>query len=163
MQAREWLFYAEDLALAALPPEVPRLQRRVMWTILQFYFSDPHIHFELQPHPARRQVEVGLHFEGPAEQNEAWAARVAAHSCELQALLGPEWELEEWTGSWRRLHRVYSFEQLTGQLGRDVGAEWARFMTHLWPFADPREPAPAPFYVSKPGQVAADGVPTTAR
>jgi len=148
MQAREWLFYTEDLALAALPEAVPRFQRRVMWTILQFYFENPAIHFELQPQPSRGQIEVGLHFEASAEQNEAWAARVQRHACELQAALGPEWELEEWTASWRRLHRVYRFEQLTGQLGRDVAQEWARFITLTWPFALPNEPAPAPYYLS---------------
>lgn len=148
MQAREWLFYAEDQMLAALPAEVPRFQRRVMWTILQFYLDNPSIHFELQPQPSRSLIEVGLHFEGKPEQNEAWAARIAAHSCELQAVLGPQWELEEWTASWRRLHRTYHFEQLSGQLGRDVAAEWARFITLLWPFADADAPAPAPYYVT---------------
>ena len=73
-----------------------------MWTILQFYYDNPAIHFELQPQPSRRQIEVGLHFEGSADQNEAWAARVQRHACELQAALGSEWELEEWTASWRR-------------------------------------------------------------
>lgn len=150
MQAREWLFYTEDLALAALPAAVPRLQRRVMWTILQFYFEDPRIHFELQPQPSRGQIEVGLHFEGTPEQNEWWAARVAAHACEVHAALGPEWELEEWTRSWRRLHRVYRFDRLTGQLGREVAEEWARFMTLAWPFAQPHEVAPAPYRVDPP-------------
>jgi hypothetical protein len=146
MQAREWLFYTEDLCLAALPDVVERPQRRVMWTILQFYWENPALHFELQPQPSRGLIEVGLHFESNAEQNEAWAARIAAHSWELQAVLGPEWELEEWTASWRRLHRVYRFEQLTGQLGRDVAAEWARAITLLWPFARTGG-VPAPFYV----------------
>lgn len=146
MQAREWLFYTEDLALAALPESFDRPQRRVMWTILQFYWENPAVHFELQPQPSRGLIEVGLHFEGKAEQNEAWAARVAAHSSELQSVLGPEWELEEWTASWRRLHRTYRFEQLTGQLGRDVAAEWARAILLLWPFARPGLESPAPDY-----------------
>lgn len=152
MQTREWLFYTEDLMLAALPDAVPRFQRRVMWTILQFYQQDPRIHFELQPSPSRGLVEVGLHFEGTAEENEVWAARVAAHSCELQAALGPEWELEEWTASWRRLHRVYRFEHLEGQLGRDIAAEWARAITLLWPFVctDVGEPAPFNVRIAEP-------------
>jgi hypothetical protein len=149
MQTREWLFYTEDLMLAALPEELPRFQRRVMWTILQFYRDDPRIHFELQPQPSRSLVEVGLHFESTAEQNEAWAARVTVHSSELQSVLGPEWELEEWTGSWRRLHRVYRFERLDGQLGREIAAEWARAITLLWPFASTDVAAPAPFYLER--------------
>ena len=153
MNTREWVFYTEDQCLAALPEVIERPQRRVMWTILQFYWDDPAVHFELQPSPGRGQVEVGLHFECTPEQNEALAARVARHACELQAVLGPEWELEEWTASWRRLHRVYHSPELNGQLARDIAAEWCRAMTLLWPFARLSAGEPAPFYVEAAGLV----------
>ena len=154
MQAREWLFYTEDLCLAALPEAIERPQRRVMWTILQFYWENPAVHFELQPQPSRRLIEVGLHFESTPEVNEALAARVARHSCELQAVLGPDWELEEWTASWRRLHRTYRFEHLSGQLGRDVAAEWARAITLLWPFARLDRDEPLPWYAETKDRIA---------
>lgn len=147
MQAREWLFYTEDLALAALHESVQRPQRRVMWTILQFYWDNPHCHFELQPQPSRGLVEVGLHFEGSLEQNEAWAARLARHGPEVQAAMGEPWELEEWTSTWRRYHRVYRFEHLTGQLGRDVAAEWSKLITLLWPFAQTLATEAAPHHI----------------
>ena len=155
MQAREWLFYAEDLALAALPEAIVRPQRRVMWTILQFYWDNPAAHFELQPQPSRSLIEVGLHFEGKPEQNEAWAARVAAHTGEIQSVLSGAWELEEWTASWRRIHRVYRFEHLTGQLGREVAAEWAKAITLLWPFAQTGAAVAAPFHLESRVPVAA--------
>lgn len=142
MKAREFLFYAEDLALAALPKDYPRPERRVMWTILQFSFGNPALHFELQPQPARRQVEVGLHFEGTLEQNEAWAKRVADSACEVMAVMGPQWELEEWTSTWRRIHRVYHFDELTAALGREVAAEFAHAMQALLPYAQPAIDAP---------------------
>lgn len=144
LKAREWLFYTEDLAFAALQESVPRPQRRVMWTILQFYWDTPAAHFELQPQPSRSLIEVGLHFESHAEQNEIWAARVAAHAAEIHSVLGDAWELEVWTASWRRLHRVYHFEHLTGALGREVAAEWARAISLLWPFAHATLESPAP-------------------
>jgi len=125
-----------------------------MWTILQFYWENPAVHFELQPQPSRRLIEVGLHFESTAEVNEGLAARVARHSCELQAVLGPDWELEEWTASWRRLHRTYHFEHLSGQLGRDVADEWARAITLLWPFARLDRDEPLPFYVETKDRIA---------
>ncbi|HMO53300.1 MAG TPA: hypothetical protein PJ994_02235 [Tepidiformaceae bacterium] len=137
MRAREFLFYTEDLALAALPAAYPRPERRVMWMILQFYWRNPAIHFELHPQPSRGRIELGLHFEGTLEQNEAWAARVAAHADQVMADMGPEWELEEWTASWRRLHRTYAFEELTAALGREVAAEMARAMQNLFAYAQP--------------------------
>ncbi len=135
LQAREFNFYCEDQALAALPKEFPRPQRKVMWTILQLHYGHPAVHFEIQPHLGRGQVELGLHFEAAAELNEAWAFQLALHAVELMAALGPSWELEEWTASWRRLHRVYTFEKLTAELGREVGAELAKAMLVLQPYA----------------------------
>jgi hypothetical protein len=135
MQAREFLMYVEDLAMAAFPKDVPKPERKVMWTILQLSWDNPQAHFELQPQPSRSLVELGLHFEGAAEDNERWAQRLAERSGDIQAVLGPEWELEEWTASWRRLHRTFRFEHLTGELGREVAADMAKAIGLLWPFA----------------------------
>jgi hypothetical protein len=133
MPARAFLFYAEDLAMRALPAELPRPQRKVMWTILQLHFGDPAVHFELQPQPSRGRVELGLHFEGPPEANDAAAAFVAARAADLIPTLGPAWELEAWTASWRRLHRTFPFDRLDEDLARQVGLELTRALVILHP------------------------------
>jgi hypothetical protein len=123
VKARDFLFLAEDLALEAMgearPPE-----RRVMWTVLQLHYGAPWVHFELQPQMSRRLVEVGLHFEGAPEQNEA-ASRLVAGRPEIAAALGPDWELEEWTQCWRRLHRSFAIESLSRELATEVAEAWA--------------------------------------
>jgi hypothetical protein len=131
LKAREFLFAAEDLAMAALPPRFPQPERRVMWTILQFHYGDPNVHFELQPQVSRGQVEAGLHFEGLPENNEAWAQLIADNAAPIAGALGPDWELEEWTASWRRLHRVFPFQKLTRTLAAEVAAEFALLLTTL--------------------------------
>lgn len=133
LKAREFLFLCEELAMAALPAGFPAPERRVMWTILQLYWGSPAVHFELQPMVARGQVELGLHFEGSVEQNDACAAMVAARAPEVMAAVGPGWELEIWTPSWRRLHRVFPFERLTRPLADEVGASLAVALTTLQP------------------------------
>jgi hypothetical protein len=135
LQTREFVFYCEDLALAELGSAFPTPQRRVMWTILQLHYGNPNAHFEVQPHMARGQVELGLHFEGPVEFNDQCAAALAGRAVELMCELGEGWDLEEWTPSWRRLHRVFHFEKLTTDLGREVGGELAKVMRLLQPFA----------------------------
>lgn len=142
LKAREFLFYTEDLALAALPHDFPRPERKVMWTTLQFHWGEPAAHLELQPQMSRRVVELGLHFEGPAEWNDALTRRVADHAPELMAALGDGWELEEWTASWRRLHRTYPFEELTTGLGREVAEGLALAIQVLRPFALAEAPPP---------------------
>ncbi|MFN0093188.1 MAG: hypothetical protein ACKVVT_00205 [Dehalococcoidia bacterium] len=120
LKAREFLFLCEELAFEP-PAGPPRgLTRKLMWTILQYQYPNPAVHFELQPQPSRGLVELGLHFEGPVETNDALAAVVAAASGELLPALGEGWELEAWTASWRRLHRPFPFETLTRELAADV-------------------------------------------
>jgi hypothetical protein len=157
MKARQFLFACEDRALAALPAGLAPPERRVMWTILQLHYGDPAVHFELQPQVSRGLVELGLHFEGPVERNDAWAALVASHADSLQPALGPEWELEAWTASWRRLHRVFRFERLTSALMEDVASELASAITVLGPLvaesplaALPAAAAPAPAPARRP-------------
>ena len=133
LKAREFVFFCEDQALAALPPDFPRPERKVMWTILQMHFGEPGAHFEIQPSMSRSQVELGLHFEGHLERNDWWAERLARRAPELMAALGPGWELEMWTPSWRRLHRVFPFTKLTADLGREVAAELCKAMQVLGP------------------------------
>lgn len=133
LKAREFTFLCEDRILAALPPGLPPPERRVRWTMLQLHFGDARTHFELQPRMKQGVVEAGLHFEGPPDANAAWAELLAAHAADLLGELGPAWELEEWTASWRRLHRTFPFARLTPELAGEVSAELARAMAALHP------------------------------
>ena len=73
LKVREFVFFCEDQALAGLPANFPPLTRKVMWTILQLNYGEPQNHFEINTSVGKRQIEVGLHFEGAVEQNDAWA------------------------------------------------------------------------------------------
>lgn len=137
MKTRDFVFLCEELTLRKLPPGFPDSQRKVMWTILQLaYGGDPNIHFELQPNMGRRAVELGLHFEADPERNAAWAHAIALEGDELASALGPEWELEDWTSSWWRLHRVYHFEVLSAEFAEEVAAEFARALAILVPLVE---------------------------
>ncbi len=136
MKAREFLFYCEDQAMARLPAGFPQPERRVMWTILQLHYGEPNVHFELQPQVSRGIVELGLHFEGPVEANEAAALVLAERIADVLPALGEGWELEEWTASWRRLHRTFPFERLDGALAREVAEAFARLLVTIEPLMD---------------------------
>ncbi|MCA9831971.1 MAG: hypothetical protein R3B97_03130 [Dehalococcoidia bacterium] len=129
LKAREFLFLCEDQALPLVPSTLRPSGRSVMWTILQLHYGDPKIHYELQPMPSRNQVELGLHFEATIDRNDAWASLIAHHAAPLQAELGSSWELEIWTASWRRLHRVYHAEALTTTLAAEVAGDLARLIS----------------------------------
>lgn len=124
LQARQFLFLAEEMAMNQLPEAQRPPGRHVMWTILQLHYGDPRIHFELQPRPARGDIELGLHFEAAAELNEA-RALVIARNRHLVSGLGDAWELDEWTASWRRFHRTFAAPELTRTLAGEVAGELA--------------------------------------
>lgn len=127
LKAKDFLFATEEAAIAALEGPPPP-ERRVMWTILQYHFGEPWIHYELQPQVGRRRVEVGLHFESAAEQSERAAHHLAQEASWLLPSLGNEWELEEWTGSWRRLHRTIPFEVLNADTVTETADAFARLI-----------------------------------
>lgn len=147
LKAREFVFFCEDYVLTHFPPGLPAPERRVMWTILQFHFGDPDVHFEVQPQMGRGVVEMGLHFEGTAIANEAWAHVIGERAEEILAGLGPDWELEAWTASWRRLHRPFRFDRLSPALGRDVGDELLKGIAVLTPIIE----SCAPIVAAVPG------------
>ncbi|MEX0781905.1 MAG: hypothetical protein WD557_04585 [Dehalococcoidia bacterium] len=157
MKTREWVFYAEEVAMRALPAELAPPERKVMWTVLQFHYGDPNVHFEVNPSPGRQQVELGLHFEGPPGSNDAWVTELARRGPEYMAALGDEWELEEWTASWRRLHRVLRFERLDTEFAHVVAGELVKAFTVLGPFVreGPHPPAPSPDFAGEGERVPA--------
>jgi hypothetical protein len=113
--------------MAQVPADLRPPERIVMWTILQLHYGDAKVHFELQPQPARSLVEVGLHFEGDPDRNEALAQKIAARP-DLPALHGDDWELEEWTASWRRLHIAFPAPVLTRSLASEAAAAFSRLI-----------------------------------
>ena len=129
IKATEFIFVCEELALREAPVHLRPTERRVMWTILQLHYGDPRVHYELQPQPARQSIELGLHFEGAAELNEARAMLLAQSGHSVADALGPEWELEEWTGSWRRLHRTWRTDALTQAIAEEVAGELRKLVT----------------------------------
>ncbi|HCV00523.1 MAG TPA: hypothetical protein DGL25_04915 [Dehalococcoidia bacterium] len=136
LKAREFVFLCEDQILKRLPADFPQPEHRIRWTMLQMHFGNEQVHFELQPQMGRGVVETGLHFEGSLEVNDAWVELLAAHAADLLGELGPAWELEEWTAKWRRLHRPFSFQNLTVGLAEEISREVAHAMTVLHPLIE---------------------------
>jgi len=133
LQAREFVFFCEDQLMAALPAGFPPPQRRVMWTILQLSYGNPAFHFELQPLMGRAQVELGLHLEGVVEANDRLAEQLAGQAVQLMSTLGPGWDLEAWTASWRRLHRVFHFTRFDVAFAREVADQFTTLVVALQP------------------------------
>lgn len=134
MRIKDFLTLVYDHIPDALPESLRDHQWRVRWSLLQVYFDRPAIHYELWVQRKKHRIEIGLHFECDREESYRWAEALAPRAMEIQAQLGPDVELEEWTEKWTRLHETLTLEgDLTDELAVDLAQRFVRYMTVLEP------------------------------
>ena len=125
-----------------LPKRLRQHEHVAESSLVQIYFDDPKIHYEVWVQRKARAIEIGLHFEGPRDENARWAETLAARADEIRAQLGGDVELEQWTRSWVRLHESIPLDtnlsrsvssQLSDDLRERVTNRLARFIEVLEP------------------------------
>jgi hypothetical protein len=117
-----------------LPTRYRDHQWRIRFGYVQVYFDSAAVHYEAWVQRRASRIEIGLHFEGEREVNYRWAEVLAARSLEIQAQLGADVELEEWTESWTRLHETKRFTgDLSLELAQHVAARLCRFIEVMEP------------------------------
>lgn len=73
--------------------------------LLKIHYGRPELHFEAWHHTGEGRLEVGLHFEGPAELNRRAFDFFRTHMVEVKAALRRA-ELEPWDRGWSRLYET---------------------------------------------------------
>jgi len=134
---RDFLHAVYDALTRDPPSALEGHEWRIRWSLLQIFFADPKVHYEVWVQKKHRRIELGLHFECEHEESYRWAAALASRADEIMAQLGPDAELEEWTESWTRLHEVRTFEKdLTEELARETAERLARYIAVLQPVVE---------------------------
>jgi len=142
MHLQAFLMHVHDTLAERLPKPLRRYKWRVRSSLLQVYFGEPAVHYEVWVQRKTGTIEVGLHFEGEREENYRWAETLAARAPEILGELGPSVELEEWTQRWTRLHESRPFagrdewkpsRDLSEELAERIGERLARFIEVLEP------------------------------
>ena len=151
VRIRDFLTLVYDSLLKKLPKRLRKHEWRVRSSLLQLYFDSPAVHYEVWVQHKTRALEIGLHFEGEQEENYRWAAALAPRALEIQAQLGSNVELEEWTRRWTRLHETRPLDpdprrpvsaSLTPQVAQETAERLARYIEVLEPIlAEEREGA----------------------
>lgn len=93
-----------------LKPKLPAPMRGFRTTrgrgrLMKVYFDEPAFHYEAWHHTGVGRMEVGLHFESIAAENDAALAFFRARMVEVKASL-PRAELEPWDRGWSRLYET---------------------------------------------------------
>lgn len=134
MKVRDFLDAVYQALLERLPKQYHKHESRMRFGYLQVYFADPGVHYEAWVQRRALRIEIGLHFEGEREVNYRWAALLGERALELQASLGGEVELEEWTEQWTRLHETRTFSGgLTLELADETAERMARYIEVMEP------------------------------
>ncbi len=136
---RDFLALVHDGVLAALGTRLDGLDTRQRFGYLQYYRGAPAIHYEVWVQRKTARMEIGLHFEGERERNYAAAEILAMRAPDVIAAVGPEYELEEWTERWTRLHRSFAAPTLTPDLAGEAAAHVLALIRGMEPILDEME------------------------
>ncbi len=137
LRVRDFMAVLHDRTLELLPDELrAACTSRVRFVWFQAHFHSPKVHYEVWLARKTERIEIGLHFEGPREFSYRWAELLAGHMEEVQANLGPEFELEEWTASWARLHTTVPYDPPSEELAEDLAQRFARLITVCQPIIE---------------------------
>ncbi len=124
LRVRDFLALVHEGVIARLGAGLDGLEMRQRFSYVQYFRGTSDVHYEVWVQRKTGRLEIGLHFEGERDANYAAAELLALRASDVQARVGPEYELEEWTRSWTRIHRTFEAQTLTPELA-DKAAERA--------------------------------------
>jgi hypothetical protein len=137
MRVRDFMELVQDRTLAMLPNGLREsCTARVRFVWFQVHFHSPKVHYEVCLTRKTERIEIGLHFEGPHDFSYLWAERIAEHMLEVYAQLGPDWELEEWTASWARLHLTIPYDPLSPALAEAIAEHMSALIAACQPIIE---------------------------
>ncbi len=137
LRIREFLALVHEGMIERLGAKLAGLEWRQRFGYLQYYRGNPAIHYEIWVQRKTERLEIGLHFEAPnRERNYEAAALLAERAPEIVAVAGPEYELEEWTAAWTRLHRAFAAPALTPELATEAAERCAALIRAMEPIID---------------------------
>lgn len=103
--------------------------------LLKIHYGRPELHFEAWHHSGEGRLEVGLHFEGPAELNRLAFDFFRTHMVEVKAELRRA-ELEPWDRGWSRLYETIPAPVLDEQVMDRAVYLMTEYITALQPMIE---------------------------
>lgn len=139
LRVRDFLGLVHEGVVARLGDGLDGMEMRQRFSFVQYYRGSPPVHYEVWAQRKTGRLEIGLHFEGERDRNYEAAELLAMRAPDVQASVGPEYELEEWTKSWTRLHRSLPAPTLTPELADDAAERVVALMRGMEPIIEQME------------------------
>ncbi len=123
-----------DKVRALLPPFLQNLNWRVRSYLVQIYYADPTVHYEVWSIRKRDVMEVGLHMESRDRQlNDFLFRTLDEHIFEIRAQVDESLELERWDKGWAKLYRTTPLPPFNQQTLNDTAAATAKLIRTIEP------------------------------
>jgi hypothetical protein len=128
-----------DRLRALLPPELRDFSTRNRGGLVQIYYRDPSTHFEAWFHWRSSRLELGLHFERTARENERLFEAFDRRIVEIKCELGESIELERWDKGWARIYETWPCERIDHDFRERMAERLARIIQVLQPMLEDLE------------------------
>lgn len=133
LTVRDFLALVDEGMRERMGREYGRFETRQRFGYVQYWRGDHWLHYEIWVQRKTQRLEIGLHFEGDRERSYRAAELLAECALDVAAAVGPEYELEEWTPSWTRLHRSFHAPSLTPDLAAEAAEQGAALIEGMEP------------------------------
>lgn len=139
MRSGEFMRALPEAIRLRLPAELRGFQWQARNWLVQLYYDDARLHYEVWwlPEQHGKRLELGLHFESrDAALNRRLLERFLAHLFEIKAELGPEMEAEMWDKGWTKVYEVRRIEGFDRETLEAIAAHMAQIITVLQPILE---------------------------
>ena len=102
---------------------------------MKLHFGEPAFHYEAWHHAGAGRLEVGLHFEASATENQAAFEFFRSRMVEVKANLARA-ELEPWDRGWSRLYETIPAVRLDGAVVVDAVECMSSYIVTLQPLLE---------------------------
>ena len=135
MRANEFMHALPTATRAKLPKKLQTFQINTRPWLVQLYYNDPLLHYEVVTLGERRgKLEIGLHFESrDAEVNTRLLNGCMQHLFEIKAELGDHVEAEMWDKGWTKVYETIPLEAFNADYVERVADRLAKMIVVLQP------------------------------
>ena len=121
---------------ARLPAELRTFNSaRGRGRLMKVHYGRPEFHYEAWHHTGDGRLEIGLHFEGAADENQAAFDFFRVRMIEIKARL-PHAELEPWDRGWSRLYETLPAAQLDDTVLESAADRMSDYIVALQPLLE---------------------------
>ncbi len=117
---------------------------RLRWSLLQLYYGNRDLHYEVWRRSRLGVVEIGLHFEADPLTNARLLGAFRAREREVRASLGQTPIIEEWDRGWARIYEAHPLGDERA-LADDCAERLAAYIRTLEPMLREELPADVPW------------------